>query len=136
MWEILLSLTNLLQETPTHFTAEGAAVPFTALSPGLQKTNERDYLTDTNLLLLSITHGFPSKGCGRLCRPLSRCQWPAPRCPVAQAAGCRVPLPDPTRAFPREMALRNGSWPCVKAANVTEIKKQLFGKWQDVLCLG
>lgn len=62
-WESPLALTNLLKETPTHRTAKGAAVPFTALSPALQKTNERDYLTDTSLLSLSITCGFPSKGC-------------------------------------------------------------------------
>lgn len=61
LWESPLALTNLLQETPTHRTAEGAAVPFTALSPALQKTNERDYLTDTSLLSLSITCGFPSR---------------------------------------------------------------------------
>ena len=62
-WESPLALTNLLQETPTHRTAAGAAVPFTALSPALRKTNERDYLTDTSLLSPSITCGFSSEGC-------------------------------------------------------------------------
>lgn len=60
-WESSLALTNLLQETPTHRTGKGAAVPFTALSPALPKTNERDYLTDTSPLSPSITGGFPSE---------------------------------------------------------------------------
>lgn len=47
--------------------SEGADVPFTALSPALQKTNERDYLTDTSLLSQSIARGFPSKSF-RLCK--------------------------------------------------------------------
>lgn len=84
-WESPLALTNLLRETPTHRTAEGAAVPFTALSPALQKTNERDYLTDTSLLSPSITCGFPSESCRlpeRLYSPLSgSCLW-APDRPV------------------------------------------------------
>lgn len=68
-WESPVALTNLLQETPTHRRAEGADVPFTALSPALQKTNVRDYLTDTSLLFPSITCVFLSKSC-RLC------EWP------------------------------------------------------------
>lgn len=73
-WESPLALANLLLETPTQGRAEGADVPFTALSPALQKTNERDYLTDISLLSLSITCGFLSKGCRlrkKLCRSLS-----------------------------------------------------------------